>query len=38
MGESPFSGAFLEKVPGMPATMRNAATVKRLAAKYPSSA
>jgi uncharacterized protein (DUF1697 family) len=36
--ESSFSGALLEKVLGMPATMRNATTVKRLAAKYPSSA
>lgn len=38
MSESSFSGALLEKVLGMPATMRNATTVKRLVAKYPSSA
>jgi uncharacterized protein (DUF1697 family) len=35
MSESAFSGALLEKTIGMPATMRNANTVKRLAAKYP---
>ncbi len=35
MSESTFSGALLEKALGMPATMRNATTVKRLAAKYP---
>jgi len=33
MSESAFSGALLEKTIGMPATMRNANTVKRLAAK-----
>ncbi len=33
--ESTFSGALLEKTLGMPATMRNATTVKKLAAKYP---
>lgn len=33
--ESAFSGALLEKTIGMPATMRNATTVKKLAAKYP---
>ena len=38
IGESSFSGALLEKTMAMPATMRNATTVKRLAAKYPSSA
>jgi uncharacterized protein (DUF1697 family) len=35
--ESAFSGALLEKVVGMPATMRNATTIRRLAAKYPAS-
>lgn len=35
MSESTFSGALLEKTIGMPATVRNANTVKRLAAKYP---
>ena len=37
ISESSFSGALLEKVLRMPATMRNATTVKRLAAKYPAS-
>jgi uncharacterized protein (DUF1697 family) len=37
MSESAFSGALLEKTIGMPATMRNATTVKKLAAKYPAS-
>ena len=37
MSESAFSGALLEKTIGMPATMRNATTVKRLVAKYPAS-
>ena len=37
MGESAFSGMLLEKTIGMPATMRNATTVKKLAAKYPAS-
>jgi len=37
MSESAFSGALLEKTLGMPATMRNATTVRRLAAKYPAS-
>lgn len=37
MSESPFSGALLEKIIEMPATIRNATTVKRLAAKYPAS-
>ena len=37
MSESAFSGAILEKTIGMPATVRNANTVKRLAAKYPAS-
>lgn len=32
---STFSGALLEKTIGMPATMRNVTTVKKLAAKYP---
>ncbi|HZG68753.1 MAG TPA: DUF1697 domain-containing protein [Herpetosiphonaceae bacterium] len=35
LGESSFSGARLEKTLGMPATVRNATTVRRLAAKYP---
>jgi uncharacterized protein (DUF1697 family) len=35
MSESAFSGALLEKAIGMPATLRNATTVKKLAAKYP---
>jgi len=35
ISESAFSGALLEKTIGRPATMRNATTVKRLAAKYP---
>jgi uncharacterized protein (DUF1697 family) len=35
--ESAFSGALLEKTIGMPATMRNATTVRKLAAKYPAS-
>jgi uncharacterized protein (DUF1697 family) len=35
MGESTFSGAPLEKTLGLPATMRNITTVKKLAAKYP---
>jgi uncharacterized protein (DUF1697 family) len=34
MSESLFSGALLEKTIGMPATMRNATTVKKLTAKY----
>lgn len=33
--DSTFSGALLEKTIGMPATLRNATTVKKLAAKYP---
>ncbi len=33
--ESAFSGALLEKTLGMPATMRNANTINRLVAKYP---
>jgi uncharacterized protein (DUF1697 family) len=32
--ESTFSGALLEKTLGMPATMRNATTVKKMASKY----
>ena len=32
--DSPFSGALLEKALGMPTTLRNANTVRRLAAKY----
>lgn len=35
MSESTFSGARLEKAIGMPATMRNVTTIKKLAAKYP---
>ncbi|HJZ49029.1 MAG TPA: DUF1697 domain-containing protein [Roseiflexaceae bacterium] len=35
MSESTFSGALLEKAIGMPATMRNITTVKKLAVKYP---
>jgi uncharacterized protein (DUF1697 family) len=35
MSESSFSGALLEKTMGMPATMRNATTIKKLVAKYP---
>ncbi len=35
MSESPFSGALLEKTIGLPATLRNVTTVRRLAAKYP---
>ncbi len=34
MSESSFSGALLERAISMPATMRNATTVERLAAKY----
>ena len=34
ISESKFSGAQLERLMGMPATIRNANTVKRLAAKY----
>ena len=33
LSESTFSGALLEKTLGMPATIRNATTVKKLAAK-----
>ena len=35
MSDSTFSGALLEKTIGMPATMRNITTVRKLAAKYP---
>ncbi len=35
ISESTFSGALLEKTIGMPATLRNSTTVKKLAAKYP---
>ena len=35
MSESPFSGAVLEKLLGMPATMRNVTTVRKIADKYP---
>lgn len=35
MSESAFSGAVLEKTLGTPATVRNATTVRKLAAKYP---
>jgi uncharacterized protein (DUF1697 family) len=33
--DSQFSGARLEKVLGMPTTLRNSNTIKRIAAKYP---
>jgi uncharacterized protein (DUF1697 family) len=33
--ESTFSGALLEKALGMPATLRNSTTVKKIATKYP---
>src|SRR5690606_38437479 len=36
MSLSKFSGALLEKTLGMPATVRNSTTVRRLAAKYAS--
>jgi uncharacterized protein (DUF1697 family) len=36
--ESTISGALLEKTIGMPATMRNVTTVRKLAAKYPPAA
>jgi uncharacterized protein (DUF1697 family) len=35
MSDSTFSGALFEKTIGMPATMRNLTTVRKLAAKYP---
>ena len=35
ISESGFSGALLEKALGMPTTVRNANTIRRLAAKYP---
>ena len=35
LGASTFSGAALEKTLGLPATMRNITTVRKLAAKYP---
>jgi uncharacterized protein (DUF1697 family) len=34
MSDSTFSGGLLEKTVGLPATMRNTGTVKKLAAKY----
>jgi uncharacterized protein (DUF1697 family) len=34
LSESTFSGALLEKTLGMPATVRNSTTVKKIAAKY----
>jgi uncharacterized protein (DUF1697 family) len=34
LGESKFSGALLEKALGMPATLRNSTTVRKLASKY----
>lgn len=34
MSESAFSGGLLEKTIGLPATMRNTSTVRKLAAKY----
>jgi uncharacterized protein (DUF1697 family) len=37
MSDSAFTGALLEKTIGMPATMRNATTVRKLAAKYAAS-
>jgi uncharacterized protein (DUF1697 family) len=37
MSESAFSGALLEKTLGMPATMRNVTTVRKMAAKYATS-
>lgn len=38
ISDSTFSGALLEKTIAMPATMRNATTVRKLAAKYPAPA
>lgn len=35
MMESLFSGALLEKITGMPTTIRNSSTVKKIVAKYP---
>ena len=35
MSESEFSGARLEKILGMPATLRNSTTVRRLGSRYP---
>jgi hypothetical protein len=35
IGQSTFSGGLLEKALGMPATVRNVTTVRKLAAKYP---
>jgi uncharacterized protein (DUF1697 family) len=35
MSESEFTGARLEKILGMPATLRNITTIKRLGSKYP---
>ena len=35
MSESEFSGARLEKILGVPATLRNFTTIKRLGSKYP---
>jgi uncharacterized protein (DUF1697 family) len=35
LSDSPVTGALLEKTMGMPATMRNVTTVRKLAAKYP---
>jgi uncharacterized protein (DUF1697 family) len=35
ISESAFSGALLEKAIGIPATIRNVTTVRKLAAKYP---
>lgn len=37
VSESAFSGAALERALGMPATLRNATTVRKLAARYPPS-
>ncbi len=36
--DSPFSGAKLEKALGMPTTLRNLTTVRKLTAKYPAAA
>ena len=37
MSDSPVTGALLEKKLGLPTTLRNATTVRKLAAKYPPS-
>jgi len=38
MSDSPVTGALLEKKLGLPTTLRNATTVRKLAAKYPAPA